>query len=115
MLDLKKIFIRKLNTAKRDVRSLEELTLREVIESQKEGVILIDVRSPQEFREGHIDGAISIPEYEIKKEIGNVIKNKSQKMILYCSTGNRSKRALLTLKKMGYNNVYILKDSYELV
>ena len=51
-------------------REIEEndIGLEELKQFQKEGAIIIDVRSPQEFREGHIDGAISIPEYEIKKD-----------------------------------------------
>ena len=67
--------------------------------------ILIDVRSRQEYKEGHIEGAISIPYYEIYKRSEKELKNKSQKIILYCNTGSRSKRAEKILKQKGYNNV----------
>ena len=85
-----------------------EIGLEDLQKLQKEGIILIDVRSPQEYREGHIDGAISIPEYEIKKKAENILKDRNRKIIVYCSSGGRSKKAQKTLKKLGYKNVYNL-------
>lgn len=72
----------------------------------KQGAIIIDVRSPQEFREGHIDGAISIPDYQIKKEIERKIPNKNEIIIVYCSTGHRSQKSQKILERLGYKNVY---------
>ena len=46
-----------------------EITIEEFNEKMKQGAIAIDVRSPQEYKEGHIPGAINIPEYEIRKRI----------------------------------------------
>ena len=74
----------------------------------KQGCTLIDVRSTQEFEEGHLDNAICIPEYEIKKQITNIVKDKNEKIVLYCDTGGRSKKAEKTLQKLGYKNVYNL-------
>lgn len=74
----------------------------------KEGAILIDVRSPQEYAEGHFEGAICIPEYDIQKEIEKTINNKEQKIVLYCDSGGRSKKAQKKLEKMGYSAVYNL-------
>ena len=42
------------------------------------GGILVDVRSPQEYEEGHMEGAISIPEYEIKKKAKVLLQNKEK-------------------------------------
>ncbi len=56
----------------------KEIELKEMIEMQKKGAILIDVRSPQEYREGHLLNSILIPEYEIK----NQIQKKTWKKIL---------------------------------
>lgn len=83
-----------------------DITEEELVKYQKEGAIIVDVRSPQEFKEGHINGAICIPEYNIKREAENIIKNKNSTIIVYCSTGHRSKKAQEKLKKIGYNNVY---------
>lgn len=75
---------------------------------KQENAILIDVRSPQEYKEGHLEGAILIPEYEIGKVIESKVKDKNANIILYCSSGGRSKRAEKTLKNKGYQKVYNL-------
>ena len=95
-------------------RQMEEqdITLDELKQFQNEGAIVIDVRSPQEYREGHIDGAISIPEYEIKKKIENILLDKDKNIVVYCSSGGRSKKAQKTLNKLGYQNVYNLYEGY---
>lgn len=72
----------------------------------KQGATIIDVRSPQEYREGHINRAISIPDYQIKREIEKQIPNKNELIVVYCSTGHRSQKAQQTLQNMGYTNVY---------
>ena len=84
---------------------IDENQMKELI---KEGAILIDVRSPQEYAEGHLEGAICIPEYDIQKEIEKTISNKEQKIVLYCNSGGRSKKAQKKLEKMGYREVYNL-------
>lgn len=81
----------------------------------KEGAILVDVRSPQEFEEGHLEDAILLPEYEIIEKSSKILTNKSQMIIVYCSTGHRSEKAQKMLKKLGYKKVYNLCkeiDSY---
>lgn len=83
-----------------------DITEEELLKYQREGAIIVDVRSPQEFKEDHINGAICIPEYNIKREAQNIIKNKNSTIIVYCSTGHRSKKAQEKLKKLGYSNVY---------
>ena len=87
-------------------KEIDEENLEEFI---KTGVTIIDVRSKQEYDEGHIDGAILIPEYEIKERIEEIVKNKEEKILVYCSSGTRSKIAQEELIKKGYKNVYNLK------
>ena len=91
-------------------REIEEndIGLDELKQFQKEGAIIIDVRSPQEYKEGHIDGAISIPEYEMKKEAEKRLMDKNKNIVVYCSSGGRSKKAQKLLKKLGYSHVYNL-------
>lgn len=74
----------------------------------KQGAIVIDVRSPQEFAEGHIPGAICIPEYNIQREIRSKVPNIDSLIILYCDSGVRSKNAQKRVQKMGYRQVYNL-------
>ena len=91
-------------------REIEEsdIGLEELKQLQKEGTMIIDVRSRQEYKEDHLDGAISIPEYEIRKKIENRIPDKNKSIVVYCSSGGRSKKAQKLLKKLGYNHVYNL-------
>ena len=68
--------------------------------------VLIDVRSPQEYKEGHLERSINIPLYDIKEQIENKIPNKDASLIIYCQSGNRSKKAIEILEKEGYKNLY---------
>lgn len=90
-----------------------DVTMEQLKNMQKEGTTIVDVRSPLEYEEGHIEGSILIPEYELKKDIEKYLPNKDEKIILYCQTGHRSKRAQKELKQLGYSNVYNLYNGIE--
>lgn len=70
--------------------------------------ILIDVRSPQEYREGHLEGSINIPLYDLERNCEELLKEKDNTIILVCQSGSRSKKALKTLESLGYSSVYQL-------
>ncbi|MDR2244566.1 MAG: rhodanese-like domain-containing protein [Burkholderiales bacterium] len=72
--------------------------------SAAEPVFLIDVRTPQEFAEGHLVGAVNIVHTEIVAKIGEVTTDKSAKIELYCRRGGRSGTAQKALKEAGYQN-----------
>ena len=65
--------------------------------------VVIDVRTPQEYASGHIDGAINIDHTLIGQEIGKAKVAKDDTVILYCRSGRRSELAMETLQKMGYS------------
>lgn len=71
-------------------------------------IILLDVRSIQEYNEGHLNGAILIPLYELEKTVTNIIPDKKKKIIVYCKSGIRSMKAIEILIKKGYTNLYNL-------
>ena len=98
------------NTRKMEEKDVCMDTLKKM---RDDGAFLIDVRSPQEYEEGHLEGAILIPNYTIMKEIENFIKNKDAIIIVYCSSGSRSKKAQKKLEKKGYKNVYNLYNGLE--
>lgn len=79
----------------------------------QQDAILLDVRSPQEYSEGHIAGAVLIPEYEIRAKAKQVLVNLDQSIIVYCSSGRRSKKAQKTLRALGYKNVYNLYNGFQ--
>ena len=85
---------------------MKDITKEDVESYIKQGATIIDVRSPQEYREGHVDGAICIPDYQIKREIEKKVSNKDELIVVYCATGHRSQRTQQILEDMGYTNVY---------
>lgn len=89
-----------------------DINLEQLEELKWQGANIIDVSSPKEYKEGHIDRAISIPEYELRMRIGKMIENKDTVIVVYCPSGFRSKRAQKTLKNMGYKNVYNLYNGF---
>ena len=87
--------------------------LKELKQRQKAGAKIIDVRSSQEYNEGHIAGAINIPYYEINRNIDKIINDKNKEIVLYCESGSRSKQAYKKLIKLNYKNVYNLIGGIE--
>ena len=69
------------------------------------GYIIIDARTQEEYDEGHIPGAILIPEYEIADRAEKELPDKDQLILVYCRSGRRSKIAAEELVKLGYTNV----------
>ena len=86
----------------------DDITIEELKNKVSQGAILIDVRSNQEYKEGHLQGAINIPDFEITNRVQREILKKNQLIVLYCQYGGRSKSASMMMKKMGYTNVYNL-------
>ena len=83
------------------------------------GYIILDARTQEEYDEGHIHGAILIPEYEIAERAENELTDKDQLILVYCRSGRRSKIAAAELVKLGYTNVKefggIITWEYEIV
>ena len=69
------------------------------------GYIIVDARTQEEYDEGHISGAILIPEYEIVNRAEKELPEKNQLILVYCRSGRRSKIAAEELVKLGYTNV----------
>ena len=69
-----------------------------------DGAVLLDVRTPQEYREGHIPGSKNVPLQTIDK-ISSVADNKNIPLFVYCYSGGRSRQAAAMLQHMGYNHV----------
>lgn len=99
------------NSFKREYKDINYKEMCEILKNKN--AILIDVRSKQEYAENHFNGAINIPLDEINKKIKSKISDKEQIIILYCQHGSRSKKAQKILQKLGYKNVYNLKEGIE--
>ena len=84
-----------------------QISMDEAIKIMKEekNYIILDVRRPDEFAEGHIPGAINVPNEEIGTAEIAELPSKSQLILVYCRSGRRSKEASEKLVKLGYTNV----------
>ena len=67
--------------------------------------IILDVRRPDEYSEGHIPGAINVPNEEISTAEIAELPDKAQLILVYCRSGRRSKEASEKLVKLGYTNI----------
>lgn len=72
---------------------------------ENENEIVLDVRTPEEYAEAHIPGAINVPNEEIGEEAIAELPDKDQLILVYCRSGNRSKQAAQKLADQGYTNV----------
>ncbi len=90
---------------------------KKIIDS--EDVIVLDVRTPEEYKEGHIENSVLLPVNDIKDKAGEVLTDKDAKILVYCRSGNRSATAAKELIEMGYTDVYdfggIMSWPYEIV
>ena len=87
--------------------SYEQITpakAKALMDSSQDHIIL-DVRTPEEFAEEHIEGAILMPDYEIGEKAESVLADKDQLILVYCRSGRRSKNAASKLATLGYTNI----------
>ncbi|MDY0408423.1 rhodanese-like domain-containing protein [Virgibacillus soli] len=89
---------------------LKTLTEQQFIEGYRKAQ-LIDVREPQEFKNGHILGARNIPLTQMKQRLIELRKDKP--VYLYCQSGSRSARAAQLLHKKGYTDLQHLKGGFK--
>ena len=71
----------------------------------EEGYIILDVRTQEEYDEGHIPGAIVISHEEITEKAEEMLTDKNQLILVYCRSGRRSKIAAEALVELGYTNI----------
>ena len=90
----------------------EEITYRQVnmdeaitMMEEGSGYIILDVRTPGEFEEKHIPGAINIANETIGTDEIPELPDKDQLILVYCRSGNRSKQASEKLVALGYTNI----------
>ena len=72
---------------------------------ESEGYILLDVRTKEEYESGYIPGAINIPLSDINENVVSSLPDKSQIILVYCISGNRSRQASDKLSRLGYTNI----------
>ncbi len=100
------------------LRSLPEgryrITVEQFLADQVNGVhyAIVDVREPDEFAEGHIEGAVNIPLRQLTRRLDELPSNPSSPILVYCHSGRRAAHALVILRLLGYMRVFNLRDGY---
>jgi molybdopterin/thiamine biosynthesis adenylyltransferase/rhodanese-related sulfurtransferase len=85
---------------------IEELDVAQARQEIDRGdAVLIDTREPHEWEEAHLEGATLVPPATVSERIGDLVPDRSQRVLLYCRTGSRSARAADELQALGYENV----------
>ena len=91
-------------TASNSYKSISPEEAEEIMKTQS-GYIILDVRRPDEFAEGHIPNAINLPNESIGSDEIAELPNKNQLILVYCRSGKRSKEASSKLVALGYTNI----------
>jgi len=96
-------------------QQIHELSLAEAPDSIQRASLLIDVREPAEFQQGHLAGAINIPRGMLEFKMGSspALESRDQTIVLYCKTSGRSALSALSLQAMGYINVSSMAGGYD--
>ena len=71
----------------------------------REGYVILDTRTQEEYDQGHIPGAVLLPYDEVLQKAETILTDKNQLILVYCRSGRRSKLAANDLVKLGYTNI----------
>jgi len=77
-----------------------------------EEIFVLDVRRPDEFAAGHVEGAVNIPVHDLAKHIDQLPDDPSTLIVVYCRSGVRSMFATSALLVLGYNKVYNMPGGF---
>jgi len=99
---------------KRIREQVQEIDPSEVNELLHEGAVVVDVREGEEFAAGHLPGAASVPRGYLESRIEGSAPDRTERVILYCQSGQRSALAANTLSDLGYEDVVSMTGGYTL-
>ena len=85
-------------------KTISSTEAQQMIEDNKDALIL-DVRTAAEYESGHIPNAVNLSNEDIQAGKVDSLKDKSQLIMVYCRSGNRSRQAAQKLAELGYTNV----------
>ncbi|AGA69420.1 Rhodanese-related sulfurtransferase [Desulfitobacterium dichloroeliminans LMG P-21439] len=102
------VFWRRFSIANKMIKNLTTEEAYELIQSNKD-VVVIDVRTNNEYRSGHIPGSKSIPVGELSSRLTELQKYKDKPILVHCASGGRSPAALRILLKNNFSQIFHLK------
>lgn len=96
-------------------KQISEIAVADASPAIQAAQLLLDVREPAEFQQGHLAGAINIPRGLLEFRMGSApeFEARDQAIVLYCKTSGRAALAAASLKQMGYVNVTSIAGGYD--
>jgi rhodanese-related sulfurtransferase len=92
--------------------TIEPKALGERIAWADQSLVVLDVRTPAEFAEGHIPGALNIPHTEVAARIAELEGARDRDIVVYCRSGARAAQALEAQEKSGFERLFHLQGDY---
>ncbi len=92
---------------------VEPKTVNERIAWSDRSLVLLDVRAPAEYAEGHLPGAINIPHTELASRVAELSDARDRDIVVYCRSGTRAEQALGVLKEAGFSRLFHLDGDYQ--
>lgn len=86
-------------------KTISATTAKEMID-QDTSIIILDVRTKDEFDEGHIKNALLLPDTDVEVKAAELLPDKDATILIYCRSGRRSALSATKLDELGYTNVY---------
>lgn len=81
--------------------------------STQHNTVIVDVRTPAEFKEGHIPGAVNVPHQAVVDDPSVLHRYRDKTLVVYCRTGRRTRAAIDSLESAGFERVYHLQGDIE--
>ena len=92
--------------------SIEPKALGERIAWADPSLLVLDVRTPEEYAAGHVPGAVNIPHNELAARVAELEAARDRDIVVYCRTGVRAAEAIEVLGKSGFKRLFHLKGDY---
>jgi len=106
-----KTFQQLMDEARKEIREVTVQDAKELLENNGK-FVLLDVREKDEYREGHLERAVSLPRGFLEIKVETTVPEKSTRIIAYCAGGVRSLLAAKALREMGYRDVVSMSGGY---
>ena len=98
--------------ARKEIPEVSAQQVNELLKNNGKSPILLDVRESDEWRQGHLEGALPLPRGFLEIKVESAIPNKDAPIIAYCAGGVRSLLAAKAMKEMGYQNISSMAGGY---
>jgi phage shock protein E len=88
-----------------DTPKIDQASLLKRIEKKDASMVILDVRTPEEFAAGHVPGAINIPYTHLPSRVSEIADAGDKDVVLYCATGVRAERGAERLRENGFTKL----------